>query len=297
MHAAARSGGARDPGRGSLDALLGIGDHEPHAAQPATSALAQERRPERLGHCRPDVHARHLAPTVAGEADGDDHRGRDDAARLPELHRCRVQPETGPDALDGRSSNTSRRPSISVHERGTRLVRMPVVPSPRPARRRSWSASGVAAQPRTGPPGRPRCAPSPRPARVEEARDTGALPGPGDAQLDRAGAGPSRPRAPPRCAPDARHATGRHRSARRPRARSGASRRRRSPRAGDRPQAPSRSGAAGASSQALDDGSSAGSASPPDPTDRVDDRREAARERVALRPPGCSTTRGTTAAP
>ena len=70
------------------------------AAQAAPGELAQEGRPEGLGLGRPDVHAEHLAPAVAVDADGDDHRDGDDAAGLADLHVGRVDPEIGPVALD-----------------------------------------------------------------------------------------------------------------------------------------------------------------------------------------------------
>jgi hypothetical protein len=44
--------------------------------------------------------AQHLAPSVAINTDGDDHRDRDDTAVLTDLHVGRVEPEIGPVACD-----------------------------------------------------------------------------------------------------------------------------------------------------------------------------------------------------
>lgn len=41
-----------------------------------------------------------LAPSVAVDADGDDYRHRDDPPGLADLHMRRIDPETGPVALD-----------------------------------------------------------------------------------------------------------------------------------------------------------------------------------------------------
>ena len=70
------------------------------AAQAAAGELAQEGGPEGLGLGGADVHAEHLAPAVAVDADRDDHRDRDDAAVLAHLHVGGVDPEIGPVALD-----------------------------------------------------------------------------------------------------------------------------------------------------------------------------------------------------
>ena len=87
-------------GDGGLDALMGVGDDQLDAAQAAARELAQELGPERLGLGRADVHAEHLAPAVAVDADRDDHRDRDDAAVLAHLHVGGVDPEIRPVALD-----------------------------------------------------------------------------------------------------------------------------------------------------------------------------------------------------
>ena len=53
-----------------------------------------------LGLGGADVHAEHLAPAVAVDADRDDHGDRDDAAVLAHLHVGGVDPQVGPVALD-----------------------------------------------------------------------------------------------------------------------------------------------------------------------------------------------------
>jgi hypothetical protein len=64
----------------ALMPLVGVGDDELDAAQAAAGELAQERRPERLGFGRPDVHAENFASAVTVDAERDDHRDRHDAA-------------------------------------------------------------------------------------------------------------------------------------------------------------------------------------------------------------------------
>ena len=50
--------------------------------------------PEGLGLRWTDVHAEHLAPAVRVDADGDDHRDRDDAVAAAHLHIGGVDPRT-----------------------------------------------------------------------------------------------------------------------------------------------------------------------------------------------------------
>ena len=64
VDAASLPGGAEDAGRGSLQALVVVGDHQPHAAQPAPGEAAQELGPEGLGLGCADLHAQHLALTA-----------------------------------------------------------------------------------------------------------------------------------------------------------------------------------------------------------------------------------------
>ena len=56
VHAAALPCGAEDPGRGGLQALVVVGDHQLHAAQPAPGQRAQELGPEGLCLRRADRH-------------------------------------------------------------------------------------------------------------------------------------------------------------------------------------------------------------------------------------------------
>ena len=78
-----------------------VGDDELDAAQAPPSQLAQELAPESLGFRGADVEAQDFASPVAVDADGDDDRGRDDAAGAADLHVGRVEPNIGPVAFDG----------------------------------------------------------------------------------------------------------------------------------------------------------------------------------------------------
>src|SRR5207302_1446290 len=62
--------------------------------------FAQKVGPEGFGLRRADRQAQHLAPTVAIDADRDDHRDRDDVAIAACLHIGRVQPDIGPFAFE-----------------------------------------------------------------------------------------------------------------------------------------------------------------------------------------------------
>ena len=64
VDAAPLSSCAEDPGRGGLQALVVVGDHQLHAAQPAPGEAAQEPGPEGLGLRRADRHAEDLAPAL-----------------------------------------------------------------------------------------------------------------------------------------------------------------------------------------------------------------------------------------
>ena len=87
-------------GDGGLEPFMGVGDDQLDAAQAAPAQLAQELGPEGLGLRGADLHAEHLAPAVAVDADGDDRGNRDDAAVLADLHVGGVDPQIGPVALD-----------------------------------------------------------------------------------------------------------------------------------------------------------------------------------------------------
>lgn len=100
VHAAMLPGSIEHLGDGSFDALMSVGDHQLYAAKPAAGELAQERRPERLGLGRADIHAQNLAPAVTVDADGDDYRNRHDAAILAHLHVGGIDPQIRPIAFD-----------------------------------------------------------------------------------------------------------------------------------------------------------------------------------------------------
>lgn len=77
-----------------------IRDHQLHAAQAAACELVQECRPEGLGFGRADVHAEHLAATIAVHSNGNDDGDRYDAPALAHLHVGRVDPQIRPVPLD-----------------------------------------------------------------------------------------------------------------------------------------------------------------------------------------------------
>ena len=91
---------ARNTRARSLDALMGIRDHQLDAGEPTALELAQELDPEGLGLGGADRHAEHLAPAVGVDRDRDGHRDRDDAPGLAHLHVGRIDPEVRPVALD-----------------------------------------------------------------------------------------------------------------------------------------------------------------------------------------------------
>ena len=99
VHAAALPCGAEDPGRGGLQALVVVGDHQLHAAQPAPGPRAQELGPEGLGLRRADRHAQDLAAALVVDGHSHGHRDRDDASGLAHLHVGGVEPQIGPVAL------------------------------------------------------------------------------------------------------------------------------------------------------------------------------------------------------
>ena len=78
---------------------MGIGDDELDATQPPARQLAQELRPDRLGLRGADLHAQHLAPSVAVDADGDDDGDRHDAPPATDLQVGGVDPQIRPVAL------------------------------------------------------------------------------------------------------------------------------------------------------------------------------------------------------
>ena len=101
VDAAPLSSCAEDPGRGGLQALVVVGDHQLHAAQAAPGEAAQEPGPEGLGLGRADRHAEDLAPALVVDRDRDGHRDRYDAPGPAHLQIGRIQPEIGPVILSG----------------------------------------------------------------------------------------------------------------------------------------------------------------------------------------------------
>ncbi len=93
--------GVEDLRGGGPEPLVVIGDDERHAPQAPIRQGAQEPRPERFGFRRAGGHTQHLAPPIRVHANSDYHSDRDDPARLARLQVSRVNPQVGPDTLDG----------------------------------------------------------------------------------------------------------------------------------------------------------------------------------------------------
>lgn len=72
-----------------------IAEHELDAPETASCQLSQERRPDRFGLGRADLHAQNLAPAVGIDAEGDDHGDRDSAAIAANLQIRGVDPKMG----------------------------------------------------------------------------------------------------------------------------------------------------------------------------------------------------------
>jgi hypothetical protein len=100
-HPAALPGGMEQFGDRGLEAVVGIGDHQLDAAQPALAELAQKAGPEGFRFRRADIHAQNLATAITIGADCHDHGHRDDPAVLADLHVGRVEPEIGPLVASG----------------------------------------------------------------------------------------------------------------------------------------------------------------------------------------------------
>ncbi len=93
-------GGAQHaPDRG-LEPLVGVGDHQLDALQPALEQALEEGGPEGLGLARAEVQADDLAPALAVDRHGDYGGDGHDPAALPDLEVGRVQPQVGPLAFE-----------------------------------------------------------------------------------------------------------------------------------------------------------------------------------------------------
>lgn len=97
---AALPGGPQRFGQRRLQALLGVGDDELHAGRAAPLQGAQEVQPEGFRLRTADRHAEHLAPAIGVDVHRDGDGDGDDAPRLADFHRGRVEPEIGPVTLD-----------------------------------------------------------------------------------------------------------------------------------------------------------------------------------------------------
>src|SRR4051794_6138174 len=185
VDAAALPGRTEDLRDGGLQALVGVRDDELHAPQPSAGELAQERRPEGLSLGGTDVEAQHLAPAVAVGPDRHDHGDRDHAAILTYLQVGRVDPEIRPVALD-RPLEEGLHPTVDLLTEPAHLA----LGDPGAAHGLDQVVDGAGRDPLDvglldhG--GQRLLGHAPR---LQEAREVGAPPELGDAQLDSAGAG------------------------------------------------------------------------------------------------------------
>ena len=100
VNAAPLLGRAEDALRGGPEALVVVGDDEPHPAQPAVGERAEKVGPEGLRLRRAGGDAEHLAPPVQVHADGHYHGAADDPPVLAHLQVVGVEPEIRPAVLD-----------------------------------------------------------------------------------------------------------------------------------------------------------------------------------------------------
>ncbi len=107
---------------------MGIRDYELDAAQAAPCQRAQELGPEGLGLGGADRDAQHLASAVAVDGDGDDDRDRDNPTGGADFNIGGIQPEIGPVAFQWPVEEGGDLSSISVHNRLTWLLEIPVMP-------------------------------------------------------------------------------------------------------------------------------------------------------------------------
>ena len=137
-HAAALPGGADNAGDGVLQPLVGVGDHELHALEPALGEVAQESRPEGFGLGGADVQADDLALALGRDSHRDYGGDRNDAAALAHLEVSGIQPEIGPLAgkraleegvhalVDVLAELADRRLADARHAHGLHQTRRPV---------------------------------------------------------------------------------------------------------------------------------------------------------------------------
>jgi hypothetical protein len=85
----------QDRGDRTLQAGVGVADHQLHPAQPAGLQATQERGPERPVLGVADVEPEHLTPPVGGDTGSDDHRLGHHAAVHPGLAVGGVEEHVG----------------------------------------------------------------------------------------------------------------------------------------------------------------------------------------------------------
>src|ERR1700720_915169 len=96
MHAAALPGAAEHPADRRFQPLMGVGDDQLDASQPASRQALQKARPESLGFRRTDMEPDDLASAIGVGGHGDYCRDRDDAAALALLQVGSVEPQIRP---------------------------------------------------------------------------------------------------------------------------------------------------------------------------------------------------------
>ena len=153
--------------------------------RPRRASLRRNSVQNGLGLGGADVHAEHLAPAVAVDADRDDDGDRDDAAALAHLQVGGVDPQIRPVALDRPVEEGLHLARRSPRTAGlTWLLEMPLMPMrlDQVVDRAGRDALDVGLLDHRGQRLLGHA------ARLQEAREVAALAQLGDAQLDRAGA-------------------------------------------------------------------------------------------------------------